>query len=84
MKGFAVLEKLPVGVIQVGVLAFIFPGKMTFVPDIGKAITAGILGGKGLEGEECAVGIEVGGGRMVDELAEIDEMGLVSGALFER
>ena len=64
-------------------LAFVFPGKMTAVPDIGPALAAVGFAGAGFEAEEFALGVQVGGGGVVEEEAEVEEVFLGGGALFE-
>ena len=82
-EGFAVLEKLLVSLIQVGVFALVFPGKMPAVPHIGEAVAAGQLPRPGLEGEERALGVKVSRSGVVDESADVEKMLLIGGAFFE-
>ncbi|MFP4062836.1 MAG: hypothetical protein ACLFS2_08595 [Halochromatium sp.] len=64
--------------------AFVFPGEATAPPDIGPAIAAAGLAGAFLEAEPIAVWVSLGGGRLVEQVAEIEEMLLRRGAFLER
>jgi len=82
-QGFAVLELLLVGGVEAGMLTLIFPGEGALLPDVGPATTAALLRGAGLEGKGCAGGVSLGGRGMADKAAEVDEVFLGGGTLFQ-
>jgi hypothetical protein len=83
LQGFPVLEQLLVGFIEVGVFAFVLPGKETFGSDIGKVGPALLFGDPGLKGELLAGGVVIGGGGVVDQLAQVEKMFLGGGTFLK-
>ena len=82
-EGFAILQELLVGVVQVCALAFVFPREKIFFPHICKAVAAVAFGGESLERKQCARAVYFGGGGMFDEMAQVNKVFLVRGAFFE-
>ncbi len=82
-QGFTVLQELLVGPVEVGVLALVFQGKVAPIPDIGKALAAIGLAGVGLKAEELAFGVQLGGGGVAGQLAQVQKVLLVAGALVD-
>ena len=76
-------QQLPVGGVQVAALLLVFPGEAVAPPDIGPAILAGELGGALLERVVLAGGVAVRR-RLVQQVAEVDEMLLARRALVAR
>ena len=70
------LQELPVGRVEVLVLALVLPAEEALLPDVGPALAAGRLRRAALEGEPLA--LRVGGDRVgvADEPAQVDEVGL--------
>ena len=58
--------------------ALVLPGEEALLPGVGPA-----LAGAGLKGEMLAGGVGPGGGVVADEVAEVDEVLLSGGALFQ-
>jgi hypothetical protein len=82
LERFAVLEQLLIGLVQIGVFAFVLPGEEAFFPDVGRALATALLGGASLEGEPFAGGVLLGRGGVADQAAQVDEVLLGGGALF--
>ena len=90
-EGLAILEELGVGLVEVGVLAFVLPRKMAHLPDVGPAsplrtfgVPAGRLAGARLESEPLAGRISLGRRRMADQPAQVDKVLLGRCALAQR
>ena len=79
----AVEQQLAVGFVQVGVVAFVLPGEVVALPDVGVALSAGRLGRARLEGVPGARRIGFGRRGMVEQPAEVDEMFLRHRALVQ-
>ncbi len=69
-------QQLGVGSIQVDMLAFIFPGEMVFVPDIGATPPAGGFLHIFLEGEKFALRVKLGGSWIIHQLTEFVKVAL--------
>jgi hypothetical protein len=65
-------------------LTLVLPPKETALPDIGKPLAAFGLRNMLLKGEGVSGGIGGGGVRLVEHIAEVNEMGLCGGALGKR
>ncbi len=63
--------------------AFVFPGEVAAVPDVGEAFAAAELFGALLEGVGLAGGVGFDRGGDAEGVAEVDEVGLGGGALGE-
>ena len=71
---FTVEEELSVRLEQVAVFAFVLPGETAALPDVGVALAAGRLRDPALEGVGVAVRVRLGGGGLVEQAAEVDEV----------
>ena len=78
---FTVVVELLIGLLEVFVLALVFPGEVVAEPDVGKAFAAARFADVLFESEALAGGIGGGWMRMTEEVAKIDEMGLRAGLL---
>ena len=79
----SVLQQLPVGFIEIGVLAFVFPAEIAALENIGEALAAVLLGDAIFKGEVFAGGIVFGWRGMTDEMTEIEEVFLAGGAFLQ-
>ncbi len=79
-----VMRKLLHGLVEIALLLLVFPGEEALFPDVGPAIAAADLGRALFEGEMVAHRIILGGRRVVEEPAEVDEMLLRGLALGQR
>ena len=82
-EGVAVEEELIVSVVQILVLAFVFPAEEILFPDIGEAIAAAVLFRALFKTEGFARGIGLGGRGMPEHPAKVEEMLLRGGAFLE-
>ena len=80
-EGVAVKEKLIVGVVQILVLAFVFPAEEILFPDIGEAIAAAVLFCAFFKAEGFARWIGFGGRGVAEHPAQVEEM-LLRGRAF--
>jgi hypothetical protein len=70
--------------IKVALLLFVFPGKEILLPDVGEAFAAAGLGGSLLEGKPFASGVRRNRVLVLEQHAEIEEVGMGSRPLGER
>jgi hypothetical protein len=77
----AVLEQLQVGGFEILVLSLVLPAKEAALPDVGKALVIAGFVDVLLEGVIKALGVGSGRMRLVEDLAEIDEMRVRARAL---
>ena len=90
----AVLQKLAIGLVQIGVLSLVFPGEAAHLPDVGETSPhprplsrcggRGETLGAGFEGVPAAGGIGLGRRRLAQQRAQVVEVRLASRALLER
>ena len=76
-----VVEELLVGRPQVLALALVLPAEVVLEPHVGEAVARARALRAFLEGVEVAGGVDLVGGRLVDEAAEVEEVFLGGGAL---
>ena len=69
-----VLAELGEGGVQVGVRALVLPGEVMALPNVGPAIAAGFLARAALEAVVLAGGVGLGGGRLIQQPAQVDEV----------
>ena len=79
----AVQEKLVIGVVQILVLALVFPAEEILFPDIGEAIAAAVFFRALFKAKGFARGIGLGGRGMPEHPAQVEEMLLRGGAFLE-
>src|SRR5690606_34300406 len=79
----AVLEKLLVSRVEVGVFALILPGEKALLPHVGPALIARLLRRARLEGEELPGRVHLGWRAVADQPANVDEMRLGAGTLLQ-
>jgi len=79
VESFAVVVELVVSLFEVFVLAFVLPGEVIATPDIGEAFAAAGFAYVFLEGVVFAGGVDVGRPGLVEDFAEVIEMGLGAG-----
>ncbi len=84
LQRVVILEQLLIRLIEVLVLALVLPGEVPLLPNVGEALSAGGFGRARLEGEPLAFRVVLGGRGMIQQAAEIVEVGLRAGALLER
>ena len=77
----AVQEKLVIGVVQILVLALVFPAEEILFPYIGEAIAAAVLFGALFKAKGFARGIGLGGRGVPEHPAQVQEM-LLRGRAF--
>ena len=82
-EGIAVEEELIIGVVQILVLALVFPAEEILFPDIGEAIAAAVLLRALFKAEGFARGVGLGGRGMPEHPAHVEEMLLRGGAFLE-
>ena len=73
-EGVAVEEELIVGVVQILVLALVFPAEEILFPDIGEAIAATVLLRAPFKAEGFPRGVSLGGRGMTKHPAQVEEM----------
>jgi len=69
-----VAQELVVGGLQVLVLPLVLPGEVALLPDVGPAFAAAVLGCPLLEGVGGPLRVRVGGGRLSEHPAQVDEV----------
>ena len=78
-----VLAQLVEGGVQVFVLALVLPGEAVPSPDIGPTAAAGVLAGAALKAVALPARIVLRGRRLAQQPAEVDEMLVRGGTLFQ-
>lgn len=78
-----VLQELLISPVEVGMFPLVFQGKVAPIPDIGKALTTIGLAGVGLKAKKLAFGVQLGWGGVPGQLAQIQKVLLVAGALVD-
>ena len=68
------MSELFEGFAEIALLLFVLPGEEALLPDIGPSFAAADLGRALFEGEMIAFRVVLGGRRVIEQLAEIDEM----------
>ena len=79
-EGVSVEEELIVGVVQILVLALVFPAEEILFPDIGKAVAAAVLFRALFKAEGFPRWIGLGGRGVAEHAAQVEEMLLRGGA----
>jgi len=82
-EGVAVEEELVIGVVQILVLALVFPAEEIFFPDIGEAIAAAMLFCALFKAEDFARGVGLGRGGMAQQVTQVQKMLLRGRAFLE-
>ncbi|MDX1417452.1 MAG: hypothetical protein R3293_24825 [Candidatus Promineifilaceae bacterium] len=83
VQRFAVELQLAVGAFEVFVRSFVFPDEVIAKIDVGESFLAAGFNGLRFEGEVAAAGIVFDGCGVVDQTADVVEVGLGSGRFFE-
>ncbi|MDE0070733.1 MAG: hypothetical protein OXO48_13530 [Caldilineaceae bacterium] len=83
LEGEGVLAQLVEGGVEVFMRPFVFPGEAVALPYVSPAAAAAVLARTALEAVALAGGVVLGWRRLVEQAAEVDEMLLGGGALFE-